>query len=135
MTVSTNGTDPVVEALDGLAVAVDESAEDTRRLKRNISMLKRSRQRGRGWREILADEDEPSTLTLLGRILLRFGAAGGAFRRALARELRTEGESVTGIARLFGVSHQRTSALLRNGADHLADRDLPDPSGSRANGK
>lgn len=113
MTTLSGEHDPVIAALDSLAIAVDESEADSRQLKRNLAVVRGRRLRGRRWSEIIGDESTPGTLALLGRILARLGNASGAFRRALARDLRAEGESVTGIARLFGVTHQRTSALLR----------------------
>jgi predicted transcriptional regulator len=45
--------------------------------------------------------------------LANLGQAIGAFRRALASTLRTEGMRVTEIASLFEVSRQRVSALVR----------------------
>ena len=49
-----------------------------------------------------------------GRVVF-LGSSSGAFRRALVLALREEGVSIPAIARMFGVTHQRVSNLLRGG--------------------
>ncbi|HWD25253.1 MAG TPA: hypothetical protein VG368_07285 [Acidimicrobiales bacterium] len=111
--------DPVIAAIDELSSAVRANVEDERVLNRNLRSMRSRRMRGSSARQLLTNEVSPETLTVLGRLLSRLGRASGIFRRALARDLLAEGQSVTSIARLFGVTHQRTSALLRQGRDDL----------------
>jgi hypothetical protein len=112
-----SSNDPVVSAIDELASAVKANVEDEKILTKNLRAMRSSRIKGATARELFASESGPSTLSVLGRVMLRVGHASGIFRRALARDLRDSGESVTSIARLFGVTHQRTSALLRQEGD------------------
>jgi hypothetical protein len=120
--VSENPTkDPVISAIDDLSSAVRANVEDEKVLAKNLRSMRSRRAGGASARDLLENEKTPTTLSVLGTIMLRIGRASGIFRRAIARDLRDDGESVTRIARLFGVTHQRTSALLRqNGA--RADR-------------
>jgi hypothetical protein len=107
--------DPVLCAIDELASAVRANVEDERVLAKRLRTMRSRRVRGASTNQLLHEEATPTALSLLGRVLLRLGRASSTFRRTLAHELRDEGETVTGIARLFAVSHQRTSALLRTG--------------------
>jgi hypothetical protein len=105
--------DPVVSAIDDLSEAVRQNVEDERVLTKQLRVLRTRRVRGATTRELLEGEEAPPTLGVVTQVLSRIGNASGVFRRTLADNLTEEGVSVTGIARLFGVTHQRTSALLR----------------------
>jgi hypothetical protein len=106
--------DPVIAAIDELTVAVEANVEDERALAGNLRKMRSRRARGASTRDLLSADASPSALSLIGRVMVRFATASALLRRALARDLRSEGESVTAIARLFGVTHQRASTLLRN---------------------
>jgi len=96
--------DPVIAAIDELASAVQANVEDERVLNRKLRAMRSRRVRGSSTRQLLVNEGSPETMTVLGRVLSRIGRASGIFRRALAHDLRGDGESVTSIARLFGVT-------------------------------
>ncbi len=108
-----DGRDEELAALDDLGTAFQEGAQEERLLARRISQLRAGRAKGRSWADLLAREQRPGALELVARILRRLMDASGNLRRAVARGLRLEGATLPAIAAIFGVSHQRVSALLR----------------------
>ncbi len=108
--------DPTLRALDALSDALRELIDDQRLLERRLRELHRQRSDGRAWRDILAEEvekDAPGTMQVVSRMLARLAKASGALRKELVDTLRHEGVSIPAIAKLFGVTHQRVSNLLR----------------------
>lgn len=105
--------DPTLAALTALAGALESLAEDERILAERLRRLQRERSAGRAWRDILNDEEAPGTMQIVSRMLARLAEASGTLRRDLVEALRKEGTSIPAIARLFGVTHQRVSNLLR----------------------
>ena len=110
----TSGSTDAVAAFGALADALESNAEDQRLLAHRIRVISQARREGRSWTEVLGDEDEPGTVQLVSRVLGRISLASGTLRKALVLELRAEGASIPAIARLFGVTHQRVSNLLRS---------------------
>jgi plasmid maintenance system antidote protein VapI len=108
--------DHVVRALDALVEAVERNSGDERQLVRKLGGLREARASGTPVAHALGQERPPGTMELLGRVLSRLMEASGATRRALARAMRAEGTSIPGIARLFGVTHQRVSNILNQPA-------------------
>ncbi|MEA2715707.1 MAG: hypothetical protein QOI99_24, partial [Actinomycetota bacterium] len=111
-------SDGVLAALDGMTAAVQENIKDERVLVRRLGRLRDGRARGATWQDLLTRETRPGALGLATQILRRLTGAAGRFRRALAAGLRAEGATIPAIATLFGVSHQRVSALLRRRDRH-----------------
>lgn len=109
--------DATLRALDALSAALAEMSKDERLLEERLRDLHRQRSAGRPWHEILGDEDPPGTMQLVSRILACLAKASGTLRKELVDALRREGVSIPAIARLFGVTHQRVSNLLRRPAD------------------
>jgi hypothetical protein len=109
--------DATLRALDALSAALQEMSKDERLLEERLKDLHRQRAQGRAWNEILGDEDPPGTMQLVSRILACLAKASGTLRKELVDSLRREGVSIPAIARLFGVTHQRVSNLLRRPAD------------------
>lgn len=108
------GTDRhMTHALEDLARAADETALDQQRLARRAREMVRQRRRGWAWTTILERENKPGALDLLSASARRLARIGGRFRRALGRALASEGLSTRVIARHFGVTHQRVSAMLK----------------------
>ena len=105
--------DPTVAALEALAHALDELADDQRLLTERLRWLLRERGEGRAWRDILDDEEPPGTMLIVSRMLACLAKASGTLRKDLVDALREEGTSIPAIAKLFGVTHQRVSNLLR----------------------
>jgi Homeodomain-like domain len=105
-------TDPMV-ALEALAVALEQNAAEERLLASRVRDLASGRGDGMPWLSVLTREPDPGTVQLMSRVLGRLSMASGTFRRSLVLALRDEGVSIPAIARLFGVTHQRVSNLLR----------------------
>ena len=77
---------------------------------------------GRPLAEVIAGEPRPLIIARMTRLLDDLADAAAEVRRAEAAQLNAEGLSQGGIARLFGVTRQRVSALLAP----------PPPPGARA---
>lgn len=105
--------DPTLQALDALAEALEQIADDRQVLVKKIEELRRSRRKGLAWQEILVEEDGPGSMQVVSRMLACLSKASGTLRKELVEELREEGATIPAIARLFGVTHQRVSNLLR----------------------
>jgi hypothetical protein len=101
-----------MSAVEGLRDSLVENAKEERALANDLDKVRRDRHRGRSWRQITVEGSGQSALAHLGSVLARLSRAGGAFRKALASALVSEGESPSGIARLFGVSRQRIYNLV-----------------------
>jgi len=110
-------SDPSVDALDALSEALDVMAGEQRQLVQRIEQLRRSRLSGMAWQEILSREDGPGSMQMVSQMLARLSKASGTLRKELVDSLREEGTSIPAIARLFGVTHQRVSNLLRRSSD------------------
>ncbi len=109
--------DPTLRALEALTSALAEMSKDERLLEERLEHLHRQRVQGRSWHEILGEEDDPGTMQLVSRVLACLAKASGTLRKELVDSLRKEGVSIPAIARLFGVTHQRVSNLLRRPAE------------------
>jgi hypothetical protein len=107
--------DPTVEALDELSRALAEIAEAQTVLAQKVRTLRESRRSGTSWHDILTEEDGTPAMQLVSQLLARISGASGGLRKLLVEALRAEGVSIPAIAKLFGVSHQRVSNLLRRG--------------------
>ncbi|HTX63112.1 MAG TPA: hypothetical protein VMD28_05710 [Acidimicrobiales bacterium] len=105
--------DATLRALEALSDALSEVANDRELLERRLRELHRQRAEGRAWRDILAEEDAPGTMQIVSRMLACLAKASGTLRKELVDTLRREGVSIPSIAKLFGVTHQRVSNLLR----------------------
>lgn len=103
----------ILRALDQLAEALEENSRDHEMMLRRVRQFHQARASGMSWKDILSKEEGPGTMQLLSRMLGRMSAASGTLRKEMVFGLRDEGVSVPTIARLFGVTHQRVSNLLR----------------------
>lgn len=104
--------DITLATLDDLAVSLDENAEEEHLLAGRIRKFRAGRAEGRSWADVLSDESHPGSLELASSVLSRLSGVSAALRRIVARGLRGQGASVAAIAKRFGVSRQRVSALL-----------------------
>lgn len=109
--------DATLRALDALSSALAEMSKDQRLLEERLKDLHQQRAQGRPWHEVLGEEDPPGTMQLVSRVLACLAKASGTLRKELVDSLRREGVSIPAIARLFGVTHQRVSNLLRRPAE------------------
>ena len=110
------GDGATIDALDALAQALQEIARDQQLLEERLGELRRRRAEGGAWRDILAGEEPPGTMQVVSRMLATLAGASGTLRKELVDDLRREGASIPAIAKLFGVTHQRVSNLLRRRA-------------------
>lgn len=106
--------DAFIEAIDDLDRALDESVEMVKRMKERIRDLRTANGEGRPLREIVPEEQTPLLVQLLTESTNLLHAYGNRVRRTEARALHQEGMTMDEIARLFGVTRQRISALLRD---------------------
>lgn len=109
--------DSTIHGLNELSRALEQMAKDQRLLESRLKDLQRQRSEGRAWRDILSEEDPPGTMQIVSRMLACLAKASGTLRKELVDALRREGVSIPAIAKLFGVTHQRVSNLLRRPAE------------------
>jgi hypothetical protein len=105
--------DAFLEALDDLDRALDECTEMAQRMKKRIRDIRRARADGLPLRDIVPNEESPLIVQLLTESTNLLHSYGNRVRRTEARALHREGMTMDEIARLFGVTRQRVSALLR----------------------
>jgi hypothetical protein len=105
--------DPVLDALDGLERAISQNAERQRMITERIEQVRAARAQGRGYSEIVFDEQPPLIVQLVTECTDALGEYGVQLRRAEAQALYEEGLKMEQIAMLFGVTRQRVSTLLK----------------------
>lgn len=103
----------MVRALDDVAEAADETALDQQRLARRARSMTRQSRSGSSWLEILQRERQPGLLVLMTRSARRLHEVSARFRPVFGKALVDEGVSTRQVARMFGVTRQRISAMLR----------------------
>ena len=106
--------DAFMEAIDDLDRALDRSVDMVERMRARIRDLRTANAEGRPLREIVPAEETPLLVQLLTESTNLLHAYGNRVRRTEARALHQEGMTMDEIARLFGVTRQRISALLRD---------------------
>jgi len=112
-------------ALEDVAAAADEVADDQRQVARRARAMQRRRDQGWSWERIMDWEPEPGLLGLLRRSGRRLSEATGRLAQALASGLTGEGQSRRQVGRRLAVSHQRVSAMLRGERRSAGDLDSP----------
>jgi hypothetical protein len=100
-------------ALDDLEGALDRAAATQARIRERMGMLREQLDAGRPVHDIVSVEQPPPIVRLLTEATETIHSAGTRVRRTLARVLYREGLTMEEIARMFGVSRQRVSILLR----------------------
>jgi hypothetical protein len=99
-------------ALDELVTALEENSARNVQAIARAEEIRSERAAGKPWSEIVSG-DRPLIVELLTRNLEALTTAGSRLRRLEARALHDEGLSMERIGRLFGVTRQRISELLR----------------------
>jgi DNA-directed RNA polymerase sigma subunit (sigma70/sigma32) len=110
----TRETDAFLKAVDDLDGALDESLAMTQRMKERIQEIRDGHASGRPLRELVPQEERPLLVQLLTENANLLHSYGTRVRRTEARALHHEGMTMDEIARQFGVTRQRVSALLRD---------------------
>lgn len=103
-----------MKAVDDLDAALDDSLKMTGRMKARIREIRAAHRAGRPLREIVPAEERPALVRLLTQNANLLQTYGNRVRRTEARVLHEEGLTMDEIGRLFGVTRQRVSALLRD---------------------
>jgi hypothetical protein len=107
-------SDEMLDALDALVVALRQNIEVNKRVIERAELIKRRRQAGDGYVEIVTDAQSALILDMVNENLDRLARMGARFRRAEAKALYDEGMTMERIAAVFRVTRQRVSALLRS---------------------
>lgn len=105
-----------IEALTELDEALDRSVKMHERMKSRIAELKAAVEAGHRLVDYVPSEDPPLLVQLLTECAALLHSYGNTVRRTEARALREQGMTMEQIARLFGVTRQRVSTLLRSDA-------------------
>jgi hypothetical protein len=108
--------DDFFNALTALEGVLADNAERARLIKKRISRLRRLREQGKSFGELVEGEEGPLIVNLLTESSKELDTCGASVRRAEARALRAEGMTMEQIAKAFGVTRQRVGALLRDGS-------------------
>lgn len=107
-------TQAFMKAVDDLDEALDDSLEMTQQMKERIGEIRAARAAGRPLREIVPRQERRLLVQLLTAHANLMHSYGTRVRRSEARALHREGLTMDEIGRLFGVSRQRVSALLKD---------------------
>lgn len=103
-----------LDAVRALDHALDANIERAFRMKARIVELEEACATGRPISDIVPEENAPLIVELLTQSTETLHTYGSRVRRAEARVLHSEGMPMERIARLFGVTRQRVSTLLRS---------------------
>ena len=109
-----SGADEVLDALDDLVDALKANSERNALALRRAEAIRRGREEGRPYSDLVRDEDRPLIVEVINQNLDRLVTSGARFRRAEAKALHDEGVTMERIAEMFGVTRQRVSALLKS---------------------
>lgn len=99
-------------ALEEVAHAADEVAQEQRQVARRARTMQRQRDAGWSWARILDRDADPTLIELLRRSARTLTEALGRYAQAVASGLSGEGETRRQIGRRLSVSHQRVTAML-----------------------
>ncbi len=106
--------DPVLDALARLESALEDNVRRTAQMLARINEIRDQRAAGRTYTEIITTAPPPLMVELLTQSSQALDSAGAVVRRMEAQALYRDGLTMEEIARLFGVTRQRVSALLRD---------------------
>ena len=107
--------DEFLEALTALEQVLADNGKRASLIKKRIAQLRRLRARDMPYTELVTSEDGPLIVQLLTESSTELDSCGATVRRAEAKALYAEGLTMEQIAKSFGVTRQRVSALLRKG--------------------
>jgi DNA-directed RNA polymerase sigma subunit (sigma70/sigma32) len=105
--------DAFSRALSELEGALDNNITRAEQMKKRIREILSDRDAGGAYREIVEAEKPPLIVQLLSESSQTLDEYGARVRRTEALTLHEEGMTMEQIARAFGVTRQRVSALLR----------------------
>lgn len=111
-----------LQTIDDLLDAIGANLERTGSIKGRIEMLRRQVENGASLEEVVANEPSPLIIELITENINALQEVGARLRWSEASMLRDEGMTAADIARLFGVSRQRVSALLNSPPAAVGDQ-------------
>jgi len=109
------GDDEFLEALTALEEVLADNGRRAGLIRKRIAQLRRLRARDVSYTELVAGQDGPLIVQLVTESSTALDSCGANVRRAEAKALYAEGLTMERIAKSFGVTRQRVSALLRRG--------------------
>ena len=109
-----SGGDDVLVLLDEVVRALTENSERATRAMERAEQIRLRRQRGMSYLEIADDGYGPMLIKLVTENLQNLVDVGSRLRRAHARALYADGATLQQIGELYGVSHQRISAIIHS---------------------
>lgn len=110
-------TDEVDAALASLVTELGTCIESLCAARERAAELQRLRAHGTDWVTAVRAEEPPLIVERISGALESLNTAGGRWRRREAAALHGAGMSINEIARLFGVTRQRASVLVRDPDD------------------
>lgn len=105
--------DAVLDALDLLLGVARENIVAWVGVMERVEQIREQRIGGVPYSAMEVHSSTPPIIDTVSRAQERLTQAAAQFRRALARELASEGMSYSDIARVFGVTRQRVGNLMR----------------------
>jgi predicted XRE-type DNA-binding protein len=106
--------DAVLQALDELMAAARHNIVAWVTVMERVEQIRAQRAAGVPYTEIEVPDGSPRIIDAVTENQERLSAAAAQFRRAAARQMQQEGLTAAEIARVFGVTRQRVSALLHD---------------------
>lgn len=106
-----------LEAVRDLDAALNQTMENVQAMKRRAREILDAAVQDRPLREVVPLEQRPLLVQLLTHATDTLQSYGNRVRTTEAHALYSEGMTMDQIARLFGVSRQRVSTLLRGRND------------------
>ncbi|WP_433798411.1 hypothetical protein [Actinomycetospora sp. CA-084318] len=113
--------DEVDGALADLVVELGTCIESLDAARDRARELQRLRLDGTDWATAVRAEEPPLIVEHISRALESLNSVGGRWRRREATALHAAGMSINEIARLFGVTRQRASVLVRETGNGSSD--------------
>jgi hypothetical protein len=107
------GSDELLDALTALEEALAANEKRATLIRKRIGQLRRSRAKNVPYTDSVIGEDGPLIVHLLTESSAALDTSGADVRRIEAEALYAEGMTMEQIAKSFGVTRQRVSALLR----------------------
>jgi len=108
------------KALRDLDRALEANARRMAQIKRRIAEIRRQRASGRSYREIVESTKGDLSVQLITEATQALDEVGARVRRTEALALYGEGMTMEEIAKKFGVTRQRVSALLRDAGGEVS---------------
>lgn len=112
--------DAAVEALTALVDRLDRTRAELGQAIERGHQLVELRNRGQSWLKIVQAEQRPLIIERISQALDDLRVTGSRFRREEALALARGDVSITDISKMFGVSRQRVSTLVREQPARLA---------------